>query len=157
VQPAGAERGYRLILAAVSERREGLYTVEYAARLAAASGARLVVYHAVDPAGIPLPEDSPLYREVLARLRARARALLEAARAIAESLGVGEVETLKMEGDPVEGLWRAVELAGDPDLIVIGYPQRRLLGALTSRALRIVRGAPSSVLVVAPPAPGRGA
>ncbi len=144
--------GYRLILAAVSERREGLYTVELAARIAARTGARLVIYHSIDVASIPLPPDDPVFREVLSRLRARARSLLEAAAAIAESMGARRVETVKLEGDPVEGLWEVIRRIGTPDLIVVGYPSRRPLGPLGSGVHRIIRGAPASVLIAAPQA-----
>ncbi len=147
---AGRPPPYRLIVAAVSEKREGLHTIEAAARLAAASHAKLVVYHAIDLPSIPLPPDSPLFREALAALRERALNILRAAEAIARSLGVDDVETVKLEGDPVEGLWEVVRRVGRPDLIVVGRPPRGVLG---SRVTRILRGSPSSVLIASPQRP----
>ncbi len=139
--------GYRLVVAAVSPAPQGLHTLRAAARIAAGSRATLVVYHAVDTAGIPLPPDSPLYAEVLREMRERASRILEAARAIAESMGVERVVTVKLEGDPVDGLWEALRRAGGaPDLIVVGRP-RRPPALPGSRVVRVIRGAPSAVLV----------
>ncbi len=139
--------GYRRIVVAVSEKPEGLYAVEVAARIAAASGARLVIYHAVDVGAIPFPPDSPQFLEALRALRERAWQVLNVAEAIALNMGVRDVAKVKLEGDPVEGLWEVLRREGAPDLIVIGRPRGRLGPLIGSRAVRILRGSSVSVLV----------
>jgi len=139
--------GYRLVLVAVNERPEGLHAVEVASRIAAASSARLLIYHAVDVPSIPFPPDSPQFLEALRRLRERARQVLEVAEAIAASMGVKEVVRVKLEGDPVEGLWEVVRRYGRPDLIVVGRPRGRPGFLVGSRVFRILRGSPATVLV----------
>lgn len=124
--------------------------VEYGASLAKQFGARVVLVHVYAPPVIVVPEAViPLGAAELQKMLDRMNAGLAAAADKVRSLGVGDVETVLVDGDAWHEI---VRLANDRscDMIVVGTHGHGAIKHffLGSVAERVVRKAACPVLVV---------
>lgn len=144
------------ILVGVDGSESGMRAVDHAAKLAAEGKADLVL---VTVSSLPFVLDDELkayahaehlYKEDLPRLLADPRPpALEAARARAATMGVKNIESIAVGGDPATEIISAAERSG-ASLIVVG---RRGMGRLSrlvfgSVAQKVVQLATQPVLVV---------
>jgi nucleotide-binding universal stress UspA family protein len=125
---------YRTILVGTDGSDTSLRAVERAAALAADAGARMVIvcaYHPSDPADLVDAQDAlgPEAFQILGS--APAEDNLRRARDRAVRAGAGEVDTLAVDGNPVEVIGKAAK-QHSADLIVVG---NRGLNSLSGRIL----------------------
>ncbi|WP_328317930.1 universal stress protein [Streptomyces sp. NBC_00388] len=143
---------YETVIVGTDGSTSSYAAVDRAAALAVANRARLIVLCAYRPLG---RDDRIAAQEALGdeafqvEGSAPAEQTLRIARGRAEAAGAGEIETVAVEGDPVQALARAVA-DGSASLVVVGNRglntlAGRLLGSVPSD---IARKAAADVLIV---------
>ena len=151
-QPSRITPGYRRILVPVADRGEAMAGVDLAAQLTAERQSSIAAVTVIE-----VPLDLPLDWQLPDEERA-AHALLEAARAVAESYGIDFAARALRGRSPGPAI---VEEAArrQVDLIVFGV-QRKIHRSLRARAFGptvdfVMRQAPCRVMVAAAPAAKR--
>jgi universal stress protein E len=125
--------------------------VQYAAQLAAMSGAALTLAEVIDESHAIVRPVGGRGWDVPMLARTQALARLQRAAARVRRLGV-EAETVLLVGAPVRSLAREVA-HGRYDLLVISAPAGREPRGIASTTARVVRECPIAVLVVRPRPP----
>lgn len=137
----------KLLMVAVDETEQALWATQFAARLAGALQADVVLVHVMNPEAAGASELASNEREYLAELRGRADQIFAAARSHFPSNI--NVQRLLREGNPAkEIIASAVEW--EPALMVMGTHGRGRLATflLGSTAEEVIRCAPCPVLTV---------
>jgi nucleotide-binding universal stress UspA family protein len=144
---AGSLAGARRLLLATDLSVASGAAADEAIRLAAESGAQLVVLSVIDPGGLRLPGGKFLRRvdQERARIDAAVQGLVSRARAAG-----AQATFLVWEGDPSEAILEASE-SEHVDLIIMGSHGRGLLGRLVmgSTSVRVSETARCRVLIIA--------
>jgi nucleotide-binding universal stress UspA family protein len=141
---------FKKILVATDFSPHATVALRLACDLARQSEAALCLVHAYDPLPFALPEGSSIYDvATLARLREDLTKHLAAVQGSVLELGVRQVETKLVEGQPYREIVRAAQEWG-AQLIVTGTHGRTGMAHLLlgSVAERVARKAPCPVMVV---------
>jgi len=143
---------YKKIIVGTDGSSTSMLAVDRASRLAHDSGAKLVIvsaYHDADRSLVKHAGDALKDEAYMVVGSAPAETALRHAAALARGVGVAQIETLAVEGAPVDVLNRAVMDVG-ADLLVVGNVG---LNTLTGRILgsvpqHVARRSGADVLIV---------
>jgi nucleotide-binding universal stress UspA family protein len=130
----------QLILAAIDESQPAHRAAVLAGRLAAQTGAKLLVLNVVEPLWVPPGDEAINVAAIMEELQQGSRSLVRGTAARLEQPGLA-IEPLSVTGSPAITITDLADARG-ADLVVLGSTgngavARALLGSVADRVLRI--------------------